>query len=341
MKTFASHLFLSAVAALGLAACVDPPDDSGVSASALEEENGGLTTADEAPMFGDEAAFEGAALEADADVADPMSSDETVATYFALPDALRARVAIVWGQLPPDLDNDEHVVDWSGSISVSRGALIVRHRIGFEPATDRLLPRTDRASVSFDSVTKPFADGLVLEVVDPTPDAADPITLTYARDAGGSSTIALADLLAGPNVESVDDQGDKIVTMALRDHGPCNHGFARGRWHAVRDGLGGLLGVVADGDGNPIGHIRGIWGQRASGEQVFFGKYIDADGTFQGIFAGHYRDGHMVGRWLDASGDHGRLEGRYEESAPGPRVGGHFMLRWAETSCAQDLPSDG
>ena len=47
-------------------------------------------------------------------------------------------------------------------IGAGRGAILVRRTIGFEEATDRLLPRSDRFDVSFHSITRPFADGLVL-----------------------------------------------------------------------------------------------------------------------------------------------------------------------------------
>ena len=321
MKT--SLLLASSLLLAG--ACADTDD--------LEQAYGGLDTADEAPEFGDPDAFAAATLEADAPVTDPM--------VLQLPaGGLHARVVLLWGQLPPDLANDEVAVDWSGTLSVNRGGLAVRHRIGFEAATDRILPRTDPAVLAFDSVTRPFVDGLVLEVVDPDPANAEPMTLTYTRNDGVTHAIELATLLDGPIVRTVDDQGDKVIATALRTGDPCDHGFARGRWHALDDGRGGLIGMVVDEDGTPAGHIRGVWGERQSGERVFFGKYIAADGQFRGIFAGHYDGGDLIGRWVTRSGDHGRLQGHYDASAPGPRAGGHFVLRWAETSCAQDLPSD-
>jgi hypothetical protein len=339
MMTRSFPAFLAASALVAAATgCVDQPDEI---AAALEEENGGLDTEDEAPMFDDAVAFTEASVEAPGTYADPFASDAETSTMFALPGAVGARVAMVWGQLPPDLSPEAFAPDWSGSLSVNRGAIVVRRTIGFEDATDRVLPRTDRTRVDFESITRPFADGLVLQIVDPDPDAVEPLTLTYDRIDGTSHTLELAELLAGPVVRTVDDQGDKIVVAALRRNDTCDHGFGRGRWHAVREGLGRMIGVIGDDEHNPIGHIRGIWGARHDGEQVFFGKYIDADGHFRGIFSGHYRDGDMVGHWLGRGGEVGRIQGRYEESAPGPRVGGHFMLRWAETSCAQDLPSDG
>jgi hypothetical protein len=107
----------------------------------------------------------------------------------------------------------------------------------------------------------------------------------------------------------------------------------RGRWVALREHLGVYRGLVTNEAGEVTGHVRGIWGQRQSGEKVMFGKYISADGTFRGILAGTYDAGEFRARWIVRGGDHGVLGGHYMDS---PEVrGGAFMGRWAETSCAQ------
>ena len=77
---------------------------------------------------------------------------------------------------------------------------------------------------------------------------------------------------------------------------------------------------------------------RQNGERVFFTKYIDRDGRFRGLFVGHHADGEFAGRWVIGTGDHGRAGGHYREGLPGPATGGAFVGRWAETSCAADLP---
>jgi hypothetical protein len=322
------------------AACTQHGDPADEIASALETENGGLDMEDEAPQFGLPDDFVDADVEDSVAFTDVMADDTETVAMLDAPGAVTADIAMLWGQLPPDLAPEDYVRDWSGRLRLNRGGLIVRRTIRFEAATDRVLPRTDRAEVRFDSQTRPHNDGLLITVVDPDP-AAGPLVLTYERDDGASHELVLADLLEGPLVRDVGTEGDRIVAVALRrDRDPCDHGFGRGRWHALRDHLGRLIGRIFDASGEPIGHIRGIWGQRESGEQVFHGKYIDSEGRFRGIFGGHYRDGEMVGRWLTRGGEHGRLHGMYRESVPGPRVGGGFVLRWAETSCAQDLPVD-
>ncbi len=350
LASFSRARLLSTLTGLAFAvaapACMtgsDPTDSSDPATveAALEQPSGGLTTTDEAPMFGAEPEFQAAAIEPTIAVADPMEQDSAIVEMGQLPDVGRLRVAIVWGQLPPDRSITT-VTDWSGTISVNRGALLVRHTIGFEPATgDHLVPRADAKTVAFDSTTRPFADGLALTILDPTPSASDHLTLTYTPTTGAPIVFAVADLLAGPVSVDVGAGGNRMIAVALRrDADPCDHGFMRGRWHAFRDGLGGFLGVVADDDGNPIGHVRGIWGVRKNGDQDFFGKYIANDGSFRGILAGHYEGGRFVGRWLDRGGDHGRVQGRYDEKVGDPGAG-HFIGRWAEARCAADLPDPG
>ncbi|NJM25410.1 MAG: hypothetical protein HC859_07905, partial [Bacteroidia bacterium] len=94
--------------------------------------------------------------------------------------------------------------DWTGRLSVSRGAILVHHRIGFEDRTDAVLPRDNRASVSFISVTTTHSDGLALRIIDPTPTAAEPLTLTYSLRGGAQYTIDVAALTAGPQMVDVD-----------------------------------------------------------------------------------------------------------------------------------------
>lgn len=316
------------------AACVDQAgstDNTAATQSAIEQTNGGETTADEAPMFGDQAAFDAAGIEADAAVTDTMASDPSVATIAAAPDLASHRVIIAWGKLPADPNGPAR--DWSGSLTISRGALVVSRTIGFEAATDQLLPRTDKAVVAFDSITKPFVDGLALRVLDPTGSSTDPLTLTYAPANGGTSyTLDLAQLASGPLVVDAGD-GFKIVAAELRDKDGCEHGFMRGRWHQLLPNLGVYRGLVVGPEGGVVGHVRGIYGERKNGDKVMFGKFIDDAGHFKGIIAGTYGSGDFDAKWITKDGDHGVIKGKYIES-PDTR-GGLFAARWADAACAQ------
>lgn len=309
---------------------------------ALEEDNGGLTTTDESPMFGEASAY---ALEELPDpesaIADETESQPTVVDMMKLPAAKKYEAVLLWGQIPANLGN-KMPHNWSGSIHVSRGAVIVRRTIRFEDKTDQLLPRTDPQSVEFTSVTLPANDGMRLTIVDPTPNAPEPLTVSYEGKDGVSFSAPLADLLSGPKSEDVDAAGNRFVGIAIDTPvDVCQHGFLGGHWRRVLGERGRLRGAVTDASGDVVGHMKGIWGQRKNGEHVFFGKYIDADGHFKGIFAGKYADGEYEGKWV-VGGDAGKLGGRYfaNDAAPG-RIAGFYVGRYAETSCNLNVGSGG
>lgn len=256
---------------------------------------------------------------------DPVASD---------PAATRTGVLILWGQIPFDGDVAAPR-DWSGALSVNRGALLVRRVLRFEDATDGIVPRTDVTAVEFSSFTQPHHDGLALEIIAPSSD--EPVVLTYSGTDGTVIDLPLADLLAGPVSHEVDTAGNRLVAAGIaRPLDPCLHGFLRGRWHRVAGTRGGLiLGAVVGPLGAPIGYMLGVYGVKVSGEPVFFAKVIGLGGRFLGLLGGVYGDGQFVGRWIDRSGDLGVLSGHYRESDATPGVGGHYLGRWAERTCAE------
>lgn len=336
-------IIASSIVCLLAAGCYGTEEDAevGAIAEALELDNGGLEETDEAPAFGADEEFDALQLlVADPPAEDPMEADPEVAAMRAVPDAVVVRVGIEWGQIPGDRTN-RVPRNWTGALVVNRGALLVHRTLRFEPATDRLLPRPNPQTLPFTSVTLPHHDGLALTIIDPTPEAAEPLTLAYINDLpgeagpeGGALRVPVAALLDGPR-ELVSDAADnRMVAVAMaRPVDVCQQGFMMGRWHRVAPGRGRIAGRVVNEEGELQGHIRGIYGHRRNGDQVFFGKYINADGNFQGIFAGHYDDGHYEGRWLGRGGERGALAGQYRETIPGPETGGHFIGRVAETSC--------
>jgi len=327
-----TKLPLALLAAFPLVACVDAgdntiPETSDEVDSAIEKENGGLTTTDEAPMFASDQLFAAAALESDEAETDVMAAD--VNDMAAAPNVRIRNVLIVWGQMPAD-PTATAVRDWSGRLELNRGGMDIRRRIAFERELgDRILPRTDRTRIDFVSRTRPANDGLVLRVVDNAP-GDGPLTLTYTpNDGTPARVLELRDLADGPVVRDEGD-GNRIV-LSARDRDPCDHGMMRGRWHALNPRGGVLVGVVSNEDGEPIGHMRGIWGTKRDGSQVFFGKYINREGGFRGIFAGQWDNGEFKGRWIVRTGDHGLLGGVYFRHDT--LRGGGFHGRWGETSC--------
>jgi hypothetical protein len=329
---------LALLLALPAAACLDrsSTDDAQDVSTAIEHESGGFDTSDEPPAFGAAAELDAAAIERDAVVTDALAGDpaavaldrESVNTGF--------RVAVLWGKLPADRGATESR-DWTGSLKISSGGLVVHRTIGFEDRTDMLLPRTSLDTVSFQSVTKPYVDGLALNVLSRPSASTAALTLTYTPADGSTAfTLDLAQLADGPIVVDAGG-GFKIIAIGHRRQAdPCDRGFMRGRWHVVSPNLGRFLGVVTDEGGAPIGHVRGVFGQRRDGNPVLFGKFVDREGRFRGILAGTYGDGQFRARWIVRGGDHGVARGVYFPGAT-ERSGG-FLGRWAETSCAADAP---
>jgi hypothetical protein len=305
-------------------------------ADAIELENGGFDTSDEAPMFADASLFASADLEADAAVADPMAADPGVRDLDISATASAYNAIVMWGRMPADRDGA--VRDWSGALRLSRGAMVVRRRIAFEEATDRILPRTRGDEIQFTSRTSVHADGFALTILDPTPASASPLTLTYiSADGAITYSVDLSAAVASPaspaSVVRVDaGDGNQIVAIAHRRLDTCDHGFLRGRWHALAPDAGRYVGLVLGSDGEPAGHLRGIYGTRRSGEAVFFGKLIGPGGEFRGLVRGSYDAGHFQGRWLDRGGDRGVVQGGYR--AGDTLRAGHLLGRWAEASCA-------
>jgi hypothetical protein len=113
------------------------------------------------------------------------------------------------------------------------------------------------------------------------------------------------------------------------------------RLRALDAHAGAFLGVVVNRLGEPLGHVRGIYGQRRSdGKPVLFGKLIDRDGRFLGVLAGTYDGGDFLARWkLLGDDDHGRIRGHYFDSATAGA--GHFVARWAQTGCSEDPAPTG
>lgn len=332
-----------AIAFAGFGCAIEGSDemDPDTIASALEQENGGLDMADEAPLFGEPDLFDEAGLvDVDQVYDDSMANDDLVLTMLESADATLYHTTVTWGQIPGNPDN-ETPYDWTGALHVNRGAILIRRIVRFEPATDHVLPRSDRQTVAFQSVTLPHRDGLRLTIIDPDPTNEEPLMLSYVTEEGPVASVAAASLAEEPQELVVDEAGNRMVAVAFeRPLDVCEYGFLGGKWHRVAQGRGIILGRVTDALGEPIGYMRGLYGKRLNGAQVFFGKYINLDGEFRGLFRGRYADGHFAGRWIHASGEIGALGGEYRETIPGPEVGGHFLGRWAETSCNLEVGGD-
>ncbi len=312
------------------------PENESEIVDALELENGGFDTSDEAPMFALEAQFEEADLETDRPVVDSMRDDAEMRALEAVPGNRRIDIVVMWGRFRADATVPTRR-DWSGRLLMSGINAVAAHRaIGFEDATDRVLPRQFRNAIAFESATGPRTDGLALRIVDTRgPNSTDPLTLTYHR-ANSQEAYALdIDSIVGGNVVVVDaGDGNQIVAMARPHRDDCDDGFFRGRWHAVSPRVSTFLGAVLNSEGEIVGHMRGISGTRLGGEPVIFGKWVNREGQYRGMFRGQVEAGQFRAKLVDRAGNtEGEIAGAFR-AGDTLRHGG-LAGRWHETACVQ------
>jgi len=300
-------------------------DDTGSLASQLDADNGAMTTADEAPAFGDPAIENLAGFtDAQADATD------VTADVAARPGAKRYHVALLWGHLPAPTDStaddsDPSPADWTGSVSVDSGAIRVKKTLLFD-GRDSIEPRTNAQGVSFVSHTLPYVDGLYLDVAVPANGAG---TL-HVDTASLKLDIDLSQLQG--TVTRLPNTSNGLAYIGYEDVAGCSRGITFGRWVKTRAALGRFRGQVIDGAGDRIGHVRGIWGHAPQHDaNLFFGKYIAADGSHKGLFGGNYAAGRIDGIWGTRDpNDSGTLEGLYSDGFDRDDGRGVYIARWSE-----------
>ena len=332
------HLLLSLPFALVACSSVTG-DDPASTAETLALSYGGADETDEAPAFGD----------AELTATEDTPAGDTITD--GLPDLARARrvpILIVWGYLRPHPDATE-TVDWTGTITVENAALRIVRKIHFEDPDVVLSPRTDIKTVEFESHTKLRADGLLVEVI--LAPALNPVngqvTLSF-NTAPFTDSLVIEPGMRLAQVRPVDDAGHVVAYHVIRPDGDgCREGFVRGVWRATGEvegrQVGELKGRITGGDGTIRGHLRGVFGERRNGHQVWFAKVVGTDGAFAGVAAGRYGDGKLAGLFLGRGRVViGSIRGEYRDG-DGDADGG-FMGRWSER-CGEDpregQPSDG
>ena len=312
------------VAAPGCNGASQDLEDTASIQAALETPNGGFDDSDEAPAFGDAAVLATPELVTTyADAVAPPADDPA-----AKPEAALYHVALVWGHLPPQKpvagEPKPAAIDWSGAVSVDQGFIKIERTLAFD-AKDSVAPRAEPNVVSFTSRTVPAVDGLLLRLAIP----AGAVGTLHFATASLSTDIDLAALATdGGGVIPLGDGENGLAFAGFRDEPGLAKGFVMGRWSELAADAGHLRGRVFAADGAPLGHVKGIWGHAPKRDQdLFFGKYIDRDGQWSGLFGGSYGDGSFGGRW-GTDEERGKLQGRYF-SAEGAR--GFFVARWSET----------
>ncbi len=332
-------LFLAAPVLLGflLAGCSSTTEPQDTAANL--EDFGSYTATDEQPAFGDPSIAALMDVESPVDdpvalspVVDSIENDDRTAAYC---------LRMVWG----NLDGDSGVTDptdWSGTLTISRGAIIVTHTIRFEPGQDSLLPRSNDSGIyvpeelSWASTTVGGIDGIATRLLIPPATTDDIVTVSYES---AQLTISF-DLAALDDLDTLISvgTGNAISFEATRCEPQTNvprRGHLIGRWGRNEDGEGIFYGRWMTANGRVIGSLRGNWGIDSTGARVFVGKYIDRDGNFQGYVKGLWRIrgigfnacGQFRGRIFNADREPiGVLKGHFKKGDT--RWGGYFAGLW-------------
>jgi len=351
---------LGAMLMIWAVGCSDNPTSTAGDSPSLADEFGGYTATDETSAFGDSELLTAEGEEEEID--DPILSSPSVQELANDVDAGMFHFRAVWGRIPYDSTVTE-VTDWTGSLTISRGAIVIRRLIRFELNQDTYLPRTARELVEWVSYTTVHNDGIAVDIfvppVPPTLDSswipdgsgdstlvvdtipADPVTLTF-ETGPYSRTFTLDELASLEEIVALDD-GNKVAFHAVQWFRQiCPRGVLAGRWGKDEEGNGVFRGLWFSGGGHVIGYLRGRYGQNDQGRNVFYGKWIARDGAFEGLLRGTWGQGPwttnadverrcpggwFAGRIFDADRTPiGLLSGHYG-SAPDYR-GGWFQGRW-------------
>ncbi|MBD3258605.1 hypothetical protein GF377_09255 [candidate division GN15 bacterium] len=376
-KTITTRLMLVLMAASLLMFVVGCSSDSPATPEQADQPNltddfGGYSATDEAPGFGDPDLV--AAEDEEEVVDDVMESSPEVQSIADDPESGRFRLRAIWGQLRFDSTNTTPTV-WDGSLTVSRGAIVLKRLVRFELNQDGYFPRTDRDLLEWFSTTTVHNDGIVVDiyvppaeievdtsyVVDSLGDTTDvvldtlpvdPVTVTF-ETAPHTQTFTLAELASLDTVVSLgNEQGVAFQSVQILKT-TCGRGHLTGRWGYDQDGNGVFHGLWYSHRGM-IGYVRGHFGEDDDGNKVFFGKWINRSGQFEGFLRGTWSSnvsenaseiarrravGQFSGLIYDSNENEiGALRGRYRSGANFPN--GWFHARWKVHCPDQPISTD-
>ncbi len=343
--------------------CSENPTDSTPSSTTLnlDDEFGGYTASMESPGFGDPDLL--SETEGDEEYNDEVLTDPEVDSVIANPVAEYYHLRAVWGRLCYDSTVTE-VTDWTGSLTITRGAEVIRRVIRFEPFQDYILPRTDRKVIEWVSKTTVHNDGIAVDLfVPPVFDTVETIVIDSMGDTSYvievdtlfpeatvtfetgpyTRTFQLSDLVSLDTIVYLDDSNAVAFHAFKLDRLPCPRGFLAGYWGYDEEGNGVFRGLWwsrrAMGGWYISGYLKGHFGKNSMGNRVFFGKWISRDGHFEGFLKGVYgfrpmvtvnpfrAHGWFAGKIYNADRDEiGVLKGKFR-SAPYVK-NGFFQGRW-------------
>ncbi len=316
------------------------PESSEADHEALMEEYGGYTTDSEAPAFGDEDLL--ATVGGDSPFDDEMSTHPTVTNARHNGRAKVYALRMIWGNLPDPADSvagepeECPVTDWSGSVVVDGGVVIVRAIIKFEPGDFIVRPRISPRELRWVSHTKGHVDGIVLEIIDvPEPESVSAANVVKITTPLYSVEIPLDELEEYSDYQEYDECNSISLFATRISFAGCPRGFLGGKWIAETDTSGIFKGGWISYNGRLVGYLRGHYTKR-DGRRVFFGKWITRSGAFGGLLKGTWEPmdgtdccgGTFEGYWVDETYTRrGVLKGHYCTACDSV---GFFHGRWLE-----------
>jgi hypothetical protein len=289
---------------------IDP--DEGSEIPNLNHQFGGFENSDEKPAFDDPDLL--ARVDYNEEFDDPILRSAGVDSLLADNEAGFYHMRIVWGQLCLDTTVTE-ATDWSGLLSVNKGAEIIRRVIRFESNQDYIHPRTDRKLIEWTSKTSIHNDGIAVDIVIPRPRAvldsttviditnegdtlvtilvdttypdSDPVEVVF-ETGPYRSTFTLAEISALDTVIYLEDSNAVAFHALQLDHRPCPRGMISGAWGQDENGQGVFEGLWITRNGQVTGFLKGYYGKNDDGLNVFKGKWISRSGLFEGFLTGTY-----------------------------------------------------
>lgn len=296
--------------AIGCSEKSTEPESTG--AIDFNQEFGGLTASAEQPAFGDPSLL--ASVSDEADFSDEILYNPYIDSLLGDSNSGIVRLRAVWGQLALDTSVTT-MTDWSGSLTISRGGIVVRRTIRFEEGQDYIVPRTSRDLLEWVSQTSVHNDGIVVDLIAPLPRSVIDTTITYEVDTlGDTTTIVTVDTIP-PDYSPIDvafETGpyshtfrfddlrglDTVVTLedsnevaftAFEYNPRCARGALSGKWGVDEEGNGVFRGRWISQQGRVVGWLRGGYGMNDNGRRVFVGKWISENGDFEGFIRGTWR----------------------------------------------------
>ena len=302
-------LILILTVALWIGGCSESPvNTTETDQTNLVDEFGGYNTATEEPGFEDEELLADDEVEFD----DPLLASSEVTTITADPESGLFHFRAIWGQMPLDTTATDPI-DWTGSLTITRGAEIIRKLIRFEERQDYIIERTDRKLIEWVSQTTIHNDGIAVDLfippVRPELDSTivididslgdtlvtyiidtlplEPVTVTF-ETGPYSETFTLADLAALNKIVELEN-GAKVAFHAIQiTRVPCLSGFVIGGWGYDDEGQGVFRGRWMSNRGELTGWLNGHFGQDDEGQRLLFGKWINRSGDCEGFIKGTY-----------------------------------------------------